>query len=59
MVHSIHLLLVLDYFSVDRHGLTRDGVNRRDRQNWRSAQRLVWREGIDTNRQLARDAGIF
>ena len=42
MGHSNNLLLVLDYFSFDRHGLTRDDVNRRDRQNWRYAQRLVF-----------------
>ena len=31
MVHSNHFLLVLDYFSFDRHGLIRDDVDRRDR----------------------------
>ena len=40
LVHSNHFLLILELFSFDRHGLTRDDVERRDRQNWRSAQRL-------------------
>ncbi len=42
MVHSNHILLILETFTFDRHGLTRDDVERRDRQNWRSAQRLVF-----------------
>ena len=40
-VHMNHLQLVYDTFSHHDHGLGLDDVNRRDRQNWRSVQKLT------------------
>ena len=41
-VHMNHLQLVYDTFSHHEHGLGLDDVNRRDRQNWRSVQKLTF-----------------
>ena len=40
-VHMNHLQLVYDTFSHTEHGLGLDDINRRDRQNWRSVQKLT------------------
>ena len=41
IVHMNHLQLVYDTFSHTEHGLGMDDINRRDRQNWRSVQKLT------------------
>ena len=41
IVHMNHLQLVYDTFSHNEHGLGLDDINRRDRQNWRSVQKLT------------------
>ena len=41
IVHMNHLQLVYDTFSHTEHGLGLDDINRRDRQNWRSVQKLT------------------
>ena len=40
IVHSNHLVYVQESFHFQQHGLTREDVQRTDRQNWRSAQRI-------------------
>lgn len=40
-MHMNHLQLVYDIFSHTEHGLGLDDINRRDRQNWRSVQKLT------------------
>lgn len=42
IVHSNHLFLVYDRFDFAAHGLTLEDVDRTDRQNWRSAQRITF-----------------
>ena len=41
IVHMNHLKLVYETFSHTEHGLGLDDINRRDRQNWRSVQKLT------------------
>ena len=41
IVHMNHLQLVYDTFSHNEHGLGLDDINRRNRQNWRSVQKLT------------------
>ena len=41
IVHMNHLQLVYDTFSHTEHGFGLDDINRRDRQNWRSVQKLT------------------
>ena len=40
LIHISHLRHVYDSMLLDQHGLTRSDIDRDDRQNWRSAQRL-------------------
>lgn len=44
LVHSNHLVLVHRLFPFQQHGLTQEDVIRSDRQNWRSAQRVSFRQ---------------
>ena len=37
-----HLNLVADRFSIHEHGLRQEDVLRKDRQNWASAQRIMF-----------------
>lgn len=40
MVHMNHIKRVCDVFPLTEHGLGASDINRRDRQNWRSVQKL-------------------
>ena len=42
LVHMNHLQLVSEVFPFADHGLGRSDIERRDRQNWRSAQKLTF-----------------
>lgn len=42
MAHMNHLKLVTEVFEVHHHGLTKNDIMRKDRQNWVSAQRLTF-----------------
>ena len=42
MAHMNHLELVRDAYSVQEHGLRLEDIERKDRQNWGSAQRLLF-----------------
>ncbi len=42
MIHMNHLLLVTQIFPRLRHGLTKNHIERKDCQNWRSAQELTY-----------------
>ena len=42
LAHMHHFQLVLDRFDVLEHGLQQSDVNREDRMNWESAQRLMF-----------------
>lgn len=47
MVHSNHLVLVINAFHFDDHKLSLEDVIRTDRQNWRSAQRITFTQVQD------------
>jgi hypothetical protein len=42
MVHMNHLELVHQTFPIRQHGLRNEDINRQDRQNWESAQRIFF-----------------
>ena len=42
MVHMNHLQLVYEMFPIPEHGLGVNDIQRKDRQNWRSAQKLTF-----------------
>ena len=42
MAHMNHLKRVTELFEVHQHGLTKNDIMRKDRQNWASAQRLTF-----------------
>ena len=42
LVHMNHIQLVYDVLPIFAHGLGLGDINRRDRQNWRSAQKLTF-----------------
>ena len=42
MAHMNHLKLVTELFELHHHGLTKNDILRKDRQNWASAQRLTF-----------------
>ena len=42
LVHMNHLQLVSEIFPFPDHGLSLSDIERRDRQNWRSAQKLTF-----------------
>ena len=42
LVHMNHLQLVYEMFPIPDHGLGEDDIQCRDRQNWRSAQKLTF-----------------
>ena len=44
VVTLIHLGLIYNKFSYDQHGLKLEDTNRKDRQNWASAQRICQRQ---------------
>ena len=42
LVHLNHIRNVFNVFDFHQHGITREDINRADKQNWRSAQRLTF-----------------
>ena len=44
IAHSNHLVQIFNTFPYERHGLTKEDVQRNDRQNWRSAQRICFEQ---------------
>ena len=42
MVHMNHLQLVTELFQLHHHGLRKNDILRKDRQNWASAQKLTF-----------------
>ena len=41
-VHMSHLELVAEHFPITQHGLRKEDIERQDRQNWASAQRIFF-----------------
>ena len=40
--HMAHLHLVTELFEIHKHGLTKNDILRKDRQNWASGQKLTF-----------------
>ena len=52
MAHMNHLQLVTELFDVHQHCLTKNGILRKDRQNWVSAQKLTFLRVQNCLRQI-------
>ena len=55
LVHMSHLELVTDLFPILEHGLRKEDVERQDRQNWSSAQRMFFPKVRDCLQIIQRD----